>query len=166
MFRFLNPAVDSDLPIGNTGLVLEKQRKFIRKTVTLTIAIVTLAPLIWWQNEIGAVIYLGALVVIHIFALAVFLNQVDWRDLFAHKWGLITRVGGLVIFGGLLGMLRYDPESSFFWVALTLLWAFHVGALALLHVRHRVELKALAKGDEAECPIPWPASVKDAPPKR
>ena len=161
MLRYLNPAVDSDLPLGNTGLVLEKHRKFVRKTITLSIAIITLAPLIFWKNALAASVYLGVLVVIHVFALAVFVHRVDWRDLFSHKWGLITRVSGLVIFGGLLGMLRYDSDSPLFWGALFLLWLFHVGALALLHVRHRVELKALVAGEDAQCPIPWPESVRE-----
>lgn len=163
MFRFLNPSVDSDLPLGNTGLVLEKHRQFWRKTITLGVAIVTLAPLLWWRSEIGAVIYLTALVLIHVFALAVFIHRVEWRDLF-RGWGLVTRVAGLVIFGGLLGVLRFDPESQLFWGALFLLWLFHVGALAMLHVRHRRELAALGPTD-AQCPIPWPDSVRDPPPR-
>lgn len=166
MFRFLSPTVDVDVPIGNTGWILEKQRRFVRKTITLGIAIVTLAPLLWYKSEVGATIYLAALVAIHVFALAVFLHKVQWRELFSHKAGLIARVGGLVIFGGLLGVLKFDPASNLFWLMLTLLWAFHVAALALLHVRHRAELKAFATGEQAECPIPWPASVKEAPPKR
>lgn len=161
MFGFLEPAVDSDLPLGRTGLVLERQRKFVRKTVTLTLAIVILAPLIWWKSALGATIYLGALVVIHVFALAVFLHRIDWRSLSANKWGLTVRVVGLLTFGVLLGMLRYDPASDLFWVSLTLLWGYHVASLALLHVRHRVERAALEKDGAAECPIPWPASVRE-----
>lgn len=161
MLRFLNPALDSDIPLGNTGLVLEKHRRFVRKTITLGLAIVTLAPLIWWKNQLAAGIYLGVLVLIHVFALAVFAYRIEWRDLFQHRWGLVSRVSGLVIFGGLLTLLKFDPDSGFFWFALTLLWAFHVGALATLHIRHRSEMRALASGEDAKCPIPWPESVRD-----
>ena len=160
MLRFLNPAVDSDIPLGNTGLVLEKHRRFVRKTITLGVAIVTLAPLLWWKNALAASVYLGVLVAIHVFALAVFAYRVEWRDLFRERWGFIARVSSLVIFAGLLGVLRFDPDSAFFWPAMTLLWLFHVGALATLHVRHRSEMKALATGDDPKCPIPWPESVR------
>ena len=162
MLRFLDPPADVDLPLGRTGLVLEKQRRFLRKSVTLAIAIATLAPLLWWKNELAAGVYLGILVVIHVFALAVFLHRTPWRSLFAHRWAFLARVAGLVAFGGLLGLLRYEPDSSTFWVALTLLWFYHVGALALLHVRHRKELATLSE-KPAECPIPWHASVKGPP---
>ena len=160
MLRFLDPPADVDLPLGRTGLVLERQRRFVRKSVTLAVAIATLAPLLWWKNELAAGLYLGVLVAIHVFAFAVFLHRTPWRSLFSHKAAFFARFAGLVVFTVLLGMLRYEPASGTFWIALTALWFYHVGALALLHVRHRKELAVLAD-KPAECPIPWHASVKE-----
>lgn len=139
MRRILPAADAAPIPIGNTDLVFEEQRRFVRKSITLGLAIVLLAPLIIWKNEVATAIYLGVLVVIHVFALVVFVHRVPWRALFRHPAGLVTRTVGLVVFGGLLAMLRIDPQSQWFWGALTLLWLFHVGALALLHIRHRRE---------------------------
>lgn len=144
----------SHVPLGG-GFYLERQRTFVRKTITLSVAIAALAPIIIWKSVLGAAIYLAFLAIVHVFALFVFLHRVPWRDLARHKWGLTMRIVGLITFGGLLSAIPLEAESVWFWPALTLLWLFHVLALALLHVRHHAEKRAIAAG-ETECPVPMP----------
>lgn len=126
-------------PLG-AGFRFERRRDFVRKTVTLGVAILALGPVVYWKHALGAAIYLAILVLIHLFALVVFLRRVPWRGLFAHPGGLLLRVGGLLAFLLLLRAVPLEGGSPWFWPALTLLWVLHVGALALLHVRHRAEL--------------------------
>lgn len=132
------------------GFYLERRRDLVRKTITLGVAIFALGPVIVYKSLVGAALYLAILAVIHVFALVVFVRRVPWRDLFTHPWGLTIRIVGLVTFGGLLAAVPLEGASPWFWPALTGLWVLHVGALALLHVRHRAELR------ESGCPIPLP----------
>jgi hypothetical protein len=53
--------------------------------VTLAVAIFALGPIVHWKTAVGAALYLALLVVIHVFALVVFLRRVPWRHLAAHK---------------------------------------------------------------------------------
>lgn len=159
-------AAESDaVAIGRTGLYFEQRRRFLRKSATLAAAILALVPVLLWKSALAAAVYLAALVVVHVFALAVFVYRVPWRALFRHPLGLVLRTVGLLVFGALLAAVRLDPESDWFWGALTLLWAFHVGALALLHVRHARETRLLRDAD-ARCPIPWPQQAVEKPDER
>lgn len=163
MAPFLPAADAAPIPIGHTDLVFAEQRRFMRKSVTLGIAIVSLAPLILLRHEMATRIYLAILVAIHVLALVVFIYRVPWRALFRHPMGLVTRAIGLVVFGGLLTMLEFDPGSDYFWGAITLLWLYHVGALALLHIRHRREADTLRA---AGCPVgPFSPSTPGEPPR-
>ncbi|HEX2021132.1 MAG TPA: hypothetical protein VHH36_00340 [Candidatus Thermoplasmatota archaeon] len=158
----MHAAADA-VALGRTGLYFEHRRRFVRKSVTLAVSMLALVPVLWWKSEFAAAIYLAALVVIHVFALVVFVYRVPWRELFRHPLGLALRAVGLLAFGVLLAEVQLDPDSAWFWPALTTLWLLHVGALALLHVRHRRELRALGAEAEGRCPIPWPPQVAEKP---
>ena len=131
------------------GFHLERRRDFVRKTVTLAVAIFALGPVVYWKSALGAAVYLAILAAIHVFALVVFLRRVPWRDLLAHRGALALRLGGLLAFLLLLGAVPLEGGSPWFWPALTLLWVLHVGGLALLHVRHRAEKRLAAQRDGA-----------------
>lgn len=149
--RALTTVTDAAVVTLPAGFYIERRRELVRKTITLGVAIFALGPVILYKSLIGAAVYLAILAAIHVFALVVFVRRVPWRDLFRHPAGLVVRVVGLVTFGGLLAAVPLEGASVWFWPALTLLWLLHVGALALLHIRHRAEVR------ESACPIPLPA---------
>lgn len=129
--------VDGDkCPIHSPGLQFVDRRIFLRKIITLLVTTFALGPVLIWKHELAAMIYVAILVLIHIWALVVFIYRLEWRGAFANPGGLLLRGGGLLFFGVLLGLVQLDGQSPLFWWSLTLIWLLHVAALGLFHLRY------------------------------
>jgi hypothetical protein len=109
------------------------------KAVLLAAAILGFVPVILSRNELGAWIYVGALIVIHVLAIAVLVARVQWRHFAADKSKLVARLPGLAILAALAGLLKFDANGNLFWWSIAALWGLHVLALPLLHVVRKRE---------------------------
>lgn len=117
------------------SLTFAKPKQFAWKTALLAIVTVALAPVVLWRHELAAQVYLGALVVIHVGALVIFVRGVQRKDIAPSAFGLFWRATGLAVAVALLASLRLVPDSPLFWPTLVGIWAVHTAGLALLHVR-------------------------------
>lgn len=122
-------------PVHSPGLQFIDRSLFIRKALVLFATTFALAPVLFWKHTLAATIYVAVLVVIHVWALVVFIYRLKWREAFRDRGGLLLRGGGLVFFGVLLGLVELDADSRLFWWSLTVIWLLHVAALALFHLR-------------------------------
>ncbi len=125
-----------------------KKAQFAWKVFTLFITFLALIPVLLFQSQLGAQVYLWFLVIIHILGLVIFAIGVKKEDIAPSKWGFYGRIIGLVVTGGLLYWASQDLTSQWgsaaFWWTLFLVWAIHTGGLALLHIRGK---------HETECPF-------------
>ncbi len=125
--------------MARPALEFHSHRRFWTKTLLLAATTIALIPILLMQSELGAQIYLWALVVIHLVGLVVFASGVSAADIAPSKWGFIGRVLGLLTAFGLLYLaskgLQTETGSAIFWGSLFAIWALHTAGLALLHIR-------------------------------
>ncbi len=115
--------------------------RFVWKTLTLLVTFLALIPILLFQHELGAEVYLWFLVLVHVIGLVVFSWGVAKEDVAPTKWGFMGRLIGLVSVGILLYFvskgLNTDMGSLVFWGSLFGLWAIHSAGLLLFHLRGR-----------------------------
>jgi hypothetical protein len=120
-----------------------KKAQFAWKVFTLFVTFVALIPVLLYQDQFGAQIYLWFLVVIHVLGLIIFTIGVRKEDLAPSKWGFYGRLIGLGVTVVLLYWASQGLTNKWgtmaFWWSLFLIWAIHTGGLALLHIRGRSE---------------------------
>ena len=79
------------------NFTLVDRKLFFRKTAIATAAAYLLLPLTAFRTDVPAAIYLGALVVLHIFVLGIYLYRVRVSELDPDMRSLIARVVALVV---------------------------------------------------------------------
>lgn len=131
------PAV-AEWSIGPVTLRLQEPRLFLIKAASVLALSLALLPILAIKSSIPAFVYVGALIVIHIFVLAIYFYRVRFRDLDPNFRSLIARLIALVVVTYLLAVVsRFEPESS--WTTLSYqmlgITAFHALLLALIMVR-------------------------------
>jgi len=135
---------EAAIPVGQAPrFEFRKKAQFAWKVFTLFITFVALIPILLYQDELGARIYLWFLVGVHVLGLVIFTIGVKREDIAPSKWGFYGRLIGLAITVGLLYWASQGLQSKFgtlaFWWSLFSIWAVHTGGLALLHIRGRNE---------------------------
>jgi hypothetical protein len=117
--------------------------KFWWKTFILAATTIALIPILLWQHELAAAIYLWTLVIIHVVGLGIFIIGVSREDIAPSTGGFVGRFIGLVVTGVLLYVvakgLQTPVSGAIFWVSLFAIWAVHTAGLLMLHVRGRSE---------------------------
>jgi len=128
--------------LGSTTFRLDDPRLFMMKALSVLLLSYALLPVLAIKSNIPAVIYVGLLVAIHIFVLAIYLYRVRFRELDPNLRSLFARIIALVVVTYLLVVVsRFDDDSS--WLELSLQMAgitvFHAVLLALImfHVERR-----------------------------
>lgn len=120
-----------------------KKAQFAWKVFTLLATFVALIPILYFQTELGAAVYLWFLVIVHVLGLVVFAVGVKKEDIAPSAWGFYGRLIGLAVTAGLLYWVSQGLNSQFgsvaFWWSLFGIWAIHTAGLALLHIRGRHE---------------------------
>ena len=137
------PAQPPTVEQSGRAFEFRKKAQFAWKVFTLLATFVALIPILYFQSELGAQVYLWFLVGVHILGLAVFLVGVKKEDIAPSKWGFYGRLIGLAVTGVLLFWaakgLQTELGTAAFWWSLFLIWAIHTGGLALLHIRGKHE---------------------------
>lgn len=121
------------------GLVFNHPVRFWWKTALLAVTTLALVPILLYQSELGAQVYLWFLVVVHVVGLGIFAWGVGRHDIAPSTWGFAGRVIGLVVVSVLLYFVSKGLQGTvggvLFWGSLFAIWALHTGGLALLHLR-------------------------------
>lgn len=115
---------------GYAVITLEQPRLFAKKLTALIIGTAILMPLVYFKLYVPAQIYVGILLVLHIYFFYVYLTRVDWRRLWFSRSGFIIRVTGIVFFSYLLTVLQFDGPVTF--VLMNIVAATIIHALILL----------------------------------
>jgi hypothetical protein len=117
---------------------LLEPRLFLWKAASVLALSAALFPILSVRDGIPATIYAGALVVLHVAILGIYLYRVSFRDLDPDLRALALRVMALVVVSYLLVIVsRFDPDGPKSTLALQLLaiTAFHAVLLALVMIR-------------------------------
>jgi len=123
--------------VGRAFRLLEP-RLFLWKAASVLLLSAALFPVLSFRDGIPATIYAGALVILHIAILGIYLYRVRFRDLDPDLRALALRVIALVVVSYLLVIVsRFDPDGPRAMLAMQLLaiTAFHAILLALVMIR-------------------------------
>jgi hypothetical protein len=104
---------------------LDQPRLFFKKLATLLGVTIILVPLIHFRLELPTFIFVGALLVLHVYILFVYLTRVNWRHLRASRGGFVLRISAIVMFSYILTLLHYQGPTWFV--------IFSVGAAVTIH---------------------------------
>lgn len=139
-------AQQTEAPAEGPRFEFRKKAQFAWKVFTLLITFVALIPVLYFQDVLGAQVYLWFLVGVHLIGFVIFGIGVKKEDIAPSKWGFWGRMIGLATTVGLLywasqhlGTDRDALQTTAFWWTLFTIWAIHTGGLALLHIRGRRE---------------------------
>jgi hypothetical protein len=124
--------------VGGRAFRLLEPRMFVLKAVSVLLLSAALFPVLLVKDGIPAAIYVGALVVLHIASLGIYLYRVRFRDLDPDVRALAVRVIALIVVSYLLVIVsRFDPDGPRSTLAMQLLaiTAFHAILLALVMIR-------------------------------
>ena len=72
--------------------VLSDSGLFVKKTVAVFVLSFALIPLVDVKGELPALLYAGALVILHVFVMGIYLYRVRFRELDADVRSLLARV--------------------------------------------------------------------------
>ncbi len=116
----------------------QDRRLFWFKAGLLLATTVALVPILAWQHVLGATIYVGFLVVVHVVGLVIFAVGLRRAHFGTSLRGILIRIGGLAMLIGLLYIaskgLSHNFGSMVFWVSLVAIWALHTAGVAMLHL--------------------------------
>ena len=119
-------------------LILLDRRLFVRKTATVILATVALIPLASLKSGMPLGLYLGSLVVLHLFVLALYVYRVRFRELDPDWRSLAARVLAigfvLYLLAAVEGFDAADSRRTMLLQA-ALAAGLHTFVLALLMVR-------------------------------
>ncbi len=115
--------------------VLSDSGLFVKKTVAVFVLSFALIPLVDVKGELPALLYAGALVILHVFVMGIYLYRVRFRELDADVRSLLARVLALVVVTYLLfAVSSFEEGSRLSTLALQMLGlsALHTVMLVLL----------------------------------
>ena len=126
---------------------------FIRKTIAVFAASFLLLPLLELRSAVPALLYVAALVVLHIIVLIVYVFRVPMRELATSWRGLAARILGLAVVSYLLVLFsRFEDDASRSTLAAQLLMVAILHAVVLLLLSARL----IRPGDAPPAPDPGP----------
>lgn len=112
---------------------------FYMKAGVLLATTVALIPILAYQSVLGAQVYVGFLVAVHVLGLAAFAYGLRREHFGQGARGLAIRIGGLVLLTALLYLASKGLSDTFgslvFWISLTAIWVLHTAGAAMLHLR-------------------------------
>jgi len=124
--------------VGSLTFRLDDPRLFLIKAFSVLALSFALLPILAIKSSIPAVLYVGLLIVTHIFVLAIYLYRVRFRDLDPNRRSLFARVIALAVVTYLLVVVsRFEPNSSWLTLSYQLVGVtvFHALLLILIMVR-------------------------------
>ena len=124
--------------IGSVTLHLEEPNIFLGKALSVLVLSIALLPILALKSNIPAILYVGALVVIHILVLAIYFYRVRFRELDPNFRSLFARIIALAVVTYLLVIVsRFEPDSSWLTLSYQMLGItiFHALLLVLIMVR-------------------------------
>ncbi|HET6399176.1 MAG TPA: hypothetical protein VFH47_06450 [Candidatus Thermoplasmatota archaeon] len=127
------------------GVRFHDRRTFWWKSALLAVTTVALVPILLWQHELAAKVYLWALVLIHVGGIFVVAIGVRRHQIAPDRRGFVIRLAAIAILVGLLYLAAKGLESTVgyvFWGALFAIWALHTLGLLLLHLRSDREARS------------------------
>ena len=113
-------------------LVLLNPPLYWRKLGLLVLTMAALVPLVVNKLQVPALLYVSALLLIHVWVLVLYAYRVQWRSF--TKVGLFTRLGSVLIFSYLLSKVRYSGGSDLL-LSIALAFILHVMILTVLMVK-------------------------------
>jgi hypothetical protein len=120
-------------------------RRFMWKTILLTVTTLALVPILLYKDVLWAQIYLWTLVVIHVAGIGLVVYGTKRHHIAPDRRGLVVRIIGLTTLTALLYLaakgLNTEVGTWLFWGALFSIWALHTVGLLFLHVRSRREAR-------------------------
>lgn len=131
-------------------LVFHKRTQFYWKIALLGVTTIALIPILYFEHELGAKVYLWFLVIVHLLGLVLVFWHVDKEDIAPDRRGLVGRTMGLITMGVLLYFVSKGIGtglgSTIFWFAFFASWLIHTAGVALMHIRtHREESQLTAE---------------------
>lgn len=137
-----NDAPPADETVG-PRIEFHSRAKFWWKQFLLLSTFLALIPILLYQSELGAKVYLWFLGIVHLVGTAIFIIGVKKEDIAPSRRGFWGRVAGLVTIGLLIYLASKGLQSEFgswlFWGSLFAVWATHTVGLLLFHLRGRHE---------------------------
>lgn len=124
--------------VGGRAFRLLEPRLFLWKASSVLLLSLLLFPILTYRDGIPATLYAGALVVLHVAILGIYLYRVRFRELDPDMRALTLRVLALIVVSYLLVVVsKFDPDGPRSTLALQLLaiTAFHAILLALVMIR-------------------------------
>jgi hypothetical protein len=109
---------------------IDQPQLFLRKLATLLGTTLVLVPLIHYKLLIPTMVYVIALLLLHVYIFYVYLTRIKWHVLRANRAGFVMRLLGIVLFSYMLTLLHYQGATVF--VLLSILAAVGLHALILL----------------------------------
>lgn len=114
---------------------LHQPRVFWRKVATVTIALLVLEPLLYFKLYIPSMIYLAAILAMHVIFLYVYVSHVPWRLLWADKRALLARAIGILTVGYLLTLVHTSPSLLVIFANIIAMSVLHGFILLLLMLK-------------------------------
>lgn len=113
---------------------LHNPRIFWRKVATVTIALLILEPLLYFQLYVPSLVYVGVLLALHIIFLSVYITGMPWREVLANKQALFVRIVGVVMAGYLLTLVKATDNLIVIFANLVAMAVLHAIILACIMV--------------------------------
>lgn len=116
----------------------ERVPAFLKKSAILLVTTLAFVPVLASRSTIGAGLYLGLLLAVHVAGLFVVLAGIRRGELAFDRRGVALRVAAVVVVLALLGLAAKGvegPMDAVFWLSLLAIWLLHTAGLALLHLR-------------------------------
>ncbi|MBW4061970.1 hypothetical protein HJC99_05360 [Candidatus Saccharibacteria bacterium] len=114
---------------------INQPRLFVGKLATLLGTTIVLVPLIHYKLIIPTLLYIGALLLIHIWIFYVYVARINWRELRSNRIGFILRLLGIVLFSYILTLLHYQGATTIVLLSIAAAVAIHALILLLLMAR-------------------------------
>lgn len=114
---------------------LHQPHIFWRKVATVTIALLVLEPLLYFKLYVPSMVYLGAILAMHVVFLYVYISHVPWRLLWVDKRALLGRAIGIVIVGYLLTLVHASPSLLIIFANIIAMSVLHGVILLLLMLK-------------------------------
>jgi phosphatidylserine synthase len=114
---------------------LMNRRLFFQKLASLLIAVALLFPLVYFRLRLPSLIYVIALLVLHLYVVYLYLHRVSWNELLRHRTALAGRVVAVLFFGYILTVLKFSGAPGVVLSNLSVATAAHVAILVALMVK-------------------------------
>lgn len=120
-------------------MTLDQPRLFLQKVGAIILGTAILVPLVHFKLLLPAVLYLGALLLLHVYFFTIYLMRVKWHQLRANHTGFATRLLGILLFSYLLTLLHYQGAATILAVNIGLAILLHTLILLFLMMRRDTE---------------------------